>query len=225
MIHTVLVAHNNSEQTERRWLRDILPALKETGREYVATCVDNSAVRSELLWHHFRKDYLWQEGQNLMYGGSINLAVPRQESEFVLYACTRHGRSLDDSWLKDLLAPMVNNPKVAMTGHLMGSNSPEGVAHDAGCPWIKNTYRFVDGHGNGYVPQHVQGGVWAARTAALPDPPYPPEVPHLYTDHMITWALLKAGHEVADVPAVRSVWRDVWKDLRGVKYIHDEAHT
>ena len=220
MIHSILVCFNNPEQTRTRWLRDLVPGLTDTGRSHVVTCVDNSPTRAPLLEETFGPGYLWQGGRNLMYGPSLNLAVSRVPSDFVLYACTRHGRALDPAWVADLLEPLFGDPKVGMTGHLLGSSSPESVARETGCAWVADAYRFEDG-----VRPHVQGGVFAARTASLLENPYPPEIPHAYTDHIVTWALLKAGYLCIDVPTVRSVWRTVVGDLRGLKYVHDEAHT
>jgi hypothetical protein len=220
MIHAILICYHNPEQTRTRWERDLLPGLAEAGRGFEVTCVDNSPAPSPALEGAFGAGYLWQGGRNLMYGPSLNLAVPRIPAEFVLYACTRHGRALDTAWVCDLLDPMLADPRVALAGHLTGSSGPETVARATGCPWVADAYRFDDG-----VRPHVQGGVFAARAASLLAHPYPPGVPHAYTDHVLTWALMKAGFRCADVPGVRSVWRDVVRDLRGVKYVHDEAHT
>lgn len=220
MIHSILICFNNPEQTKTRWERDLVPGLTDAGQEYAVTCVDNSPVDSPLLAETFGTGYLWQGGRNLMYGPSLNLAVSRVPSTFVLYACTRHGRALDATWVRDLVDPMSVEPRVGMTGHLLGSSAPETVARETGCAWVRDAYRFEDG-----VRPHVQGGVFAARTACLLAHPYPPDIPHAYTDHIITWALLKAGYRCVDVPTVRSVWRDVVRDLRGLKYVHDEANT
>ncbi len=220
LLHVVLVPYNNPHKTEMRWRRDVLAALKHAGAPYAVTAVDNSRERNENLADLFGDGYLWQEGRNLQYGPSINLAVQRVVAPYVLYVCSQHGRSVDPSWLADLLEPLQADPSVGMTGHLMGSNSPEGVAHATGCSWVAEKYRFDDG-----VKQHVQGGVFACRTEVLLRFPYPPEIAQLYTDHVMTWAALKAGYKCVDVPSIISVWRRaLWEhEKTGKKYYHDES--
>lgn len=221
-IHTVIIAYKDPPRARMRWMRDVLPGLHHLGCERAVTCVDNSPTPSEILQETFGEDYLWQEGRNLMYGPSINLAVPRIPSDLILYVCAQHGKMHHPAWVEDLARPF-DNPKVGMTGYLMGSNSPEGVAHVTHCPWVKDKYTFTNEGGQGYVPQHVQGGVFMARTSAMLEHPYPPEIPHLYTDHIVTWAMMKAGWECVNVPSVVSVWRDrvPRHKLEGVKYVHD----
>lgn len=222
MIHAVLIAFNNPDQTLRRWNRDLVPALIHTGLPYRVTVIDNSAAHNPTLAAAFKADYLWQEGENRQYGPSINIAVARIPSDFILYACSRHGQAFDPSWVQDLLTPMQTDPTVGMCGFLMGSNSPEGVAHVTGCEWVKEKYRFEDG-----VHQHVQGGVFMARTETMLKFPYPsePALAHLYTDHVITWAMEKGGYRVVDVPTICSVWRSTVHQTNGLKYIHDDAHS
>jgi hypothetical protein len=232
MIHAILIGFNNPEQTRLRIERDMQTALELAAQKFglgiALTIIDNSAERSDDLNARFGLDYHWMKGHNLQYGPSINVAVRRLPSVFTIYCCTRHGRSFDPTWAIDLLQPMVDNPVVGLSGCLWGSNSPEGVAYDCKQDWIKEKFRFVDAGGTGYVPQHVQGGVFAARTEVLLRFPYSDDIPHLYTDHLITWNALQAGYKCQDVPSVRSIWRDVWAKkykMDGIKYLHDEANT
>lgn len=231
IVHAVLVAYNNPDKTLQRWVRDVRPSLEVCFKgDWVVTVVDNSPSPDRQLWDEFGDDY-WPLGQNLFYGGAINWAVRRIPSDFVIYACTNHGRMVDPRWTGDLIDPMLADPKVAMTGHLMGSNSPEGVAHWA-WPGDENKgrreafherYRFVDQYGLGWVPQHVQGGVWAARTRALWEHPYEEPFLHLYSDHLVTWDLMKAGYEVRDVCTVKSLWKDTLRNHTNLKYYHDNS--
>lgn len=229
MIHAVLVAYKNHGHTRTRWVRDVRPGLTLAGGHFglptCVTCIDNSPDPSDDLRELFGDGYVWNHGHNFQYGPAINQAVRRVPSAFTLYNCTVHGRAIDHGWATDLIAPLVADPVVGMTGYLVGSNSPEGVAHATGQEWVKEKYRFVDDAGNGYVPQHVQGGVFAARTELLLRYPYYDTVAHLYSDHTITWDALKAGYRVVDVPSVRSVWRDVWPrhKMDGVRYLHDSS--
>lgn len=227
-VHVALITHENPDQTLVRWKRDVHPGLQMFTTDWKVTVVDNSARPSDLLHTEFRDGYLWQNGRNLQYGPSLNLAVPRHPTaKYVLYVCTKHGKAFDHSWVRDLLEPLERWPQYGMSGHLMGSNSPEGVAADGGpgCEWVAQAYRWVNPDGFGEVKQHVQGGVFAARTALMLQFPYPAQYPHNYTDHLLTWAILKAGHEVYDVQSVKSVWRECVPNTRGFKYIHSLDHT
>jgi len=232
MIHAVLICYENPTQTRTRWERDVQPALIRAADAFrltpCVTCVDNSDQMSDSLNALFRFDYV-RLGANLQYGPSINAAVRRRPAAFTVYACTRHGQAFDDSWMFDLLRPLVEDPQAGLAGCLWGSNSPAGVAAATGQAWVEDAFRFTNPAGVGYVPQHVQGGVFAARTEVLLRFPYDHAIPHLYTDHLITWRAMKAGYRCVDVPSVRSVWRDRWlangNGLAGVKYIHDDEHV
>lgn len=235
MIHTVLICFQNPEQTLIRWRRDVAPAAArahvELGLNHpFVSVIDNSPSRSDSLGAFFGRDYHWMRGENLMYGGAINYAVRQaRPSAFTVYCCSRHGTAFDDSWMIDLLRPMIADPVVGVTGCLWGSNSPEGVAHDIKRDWPKDgRYTFTHADGIGYVPQHIQGGVYAARTEVLLRCPYHDDCAHLYSDHTLTWDTMRAGYKCVDVPSVRSVWRQVWRDqysMEGIRYLHDEEHT
>ncbi len=227
MIHVILICYHNPEQTLLRWTRDVKPAVALCGPHSI-TVVDNSPTESHLLRGVFGDSYLWQNGENLMYGGAINLAVPRHpEEKYVLYVCTKHGRMLENTWVQDMIMPMERDDTVGATGFLMGSNSPEGVAHDCKCPWVKDKYYFTHDDGTGHVPQHLQGGVFAARTELMLRFPYPKEILHLYTDHILTWEILKARYKCVNVPSILSVWRNTVSDtaLHGIKFVHADNHT
>ena len=219
MIHTVLICWHNPDQTLLRWERDVLPGLQQYQHPFCITVMDNSPQHSQMLADYFKEDYVWNGGENTLYGGALNVAVLRRPSFAVLYVCSRHGRSLDHSWVTDIISPMYADSEVGQCGHLRGSNSPGGVAHDTGCEWVKDAYHFDDG-----VHQHVQGGVFAARTDLMRRFPYPPGLLHMYSDHRLTWAIEKAGYKASDVPSIISVWRDKAKphERVGRKFVHEE---
>jgi len=224
MIHAMLIAFHNPEQTLLRWQRDLLPGLKLSGHSFVVTVVDNSPTESPRLKDYFGADYLWQHGENVFYGGALNIAVPRhREAEFVLYCCSRHGYAIDPSWVGDIIAPMIADETVGQCGFLMGSNSPGGVAHVSNAPWIKEQFQFKHDDGSEHVPAHIQGGVFAARTSLMLRFPYPPEVNHLHTDHILTWNILKAGYQCITVPTICSLYGEAVRDRKGLKYVHDTS--
>lgn len=69
----------------------------------------------------------------------------------------------------------------------------------------------------------IQGGVFAASIKILKNTPYSTEKEsvHLYSDHYISKVLKDKGYKLANVPSIRSVWRQVSPD-QNYKYIHDE---
>jgi hypothetical protein len=62
-----------------------------------------------------------------------------------------------------------------------------------------------------------------ARTSDMLAHPYPPDVPHIYTDHIITWEMLLAGRQCRDIYCVRSTWRNVIEDRANCWYVHDTS--
>lgn len=228
IVHAVLVAFENTDKTLQRWNRDVLPSLRVCCPDrWVVTCFDNSPGPDGRLAEAFGEGYVHAGGQNLMYGGAINLAVRRIPSDYVVYTCTEHGRMVDPRWVDDMLQPMTDDYRVAMTGCLMGSNSPKGIVEWLGgssaWEWVREKYQFFHPDGTEDVPQHVQGGVFAARTGALWEHPYREPFMHRYSDHQVTWDLLKAGYEVRNVNSVYSVWRDRITNHTNLKYYHDNS--
>lgn len=223
IVHVVLICFNNDQQTLLRWDHDVYPGVIMLDRPYKVTIVDNSVQKSALLEKKFGNRYLWQNGRNLYYGGALNLAVSCElNAQYLLYVCSCHGRSFDHSWICDILAPMESNPTIGQCGHLVGSNSPEGISQDLKVPWVKDKFGFIDDYGQSYVPQHVQGGVFAAKNDLMLRFPYPPELLHMYSDHWLTWSIIKAGFRCINVPSICSVWRNKIDNPERFKYVHDE---
>jgi GT2 family glycosyltransferase len=174
--------------------RDLLPALELVGCEHELIVIDNSPTRLDRLADAVKLAagrYCWQLGENLMYGPALNLAVSLSAGEYLLYVCANHGEAFDPTWAQDLLAPF-DDPGVAMTGCLQSSGAPQA---------------------QGFPPElfdaHVQGGVFGARTAVLREHPYDEgEYQHWGADVNLCFRLSQAGYGLADVPTVRSVWRE-----------------
>jgi GT2 family glycosyltransferase len=67
----------------------------------------------------------------------------------------------------------------------------------------------MQGFPDDLLDQHVQGGVFAARTAVLREHPYDEgEYRHWGADVNLCFRLSAAGHTLADVPSIKSVWRE-----------------
>jgi hypothetical protein len=208
-VSAVMIAYNNEYKALIRLTRDLMPALRAFDAELIV--IDNSTqpchwlaeavARSRVDHHH----YCWQNGDNLMYGPAMNVAVKLATHPYLVYVCTNHGRSYDRTWLADLLAPLLADDTVAMTGTLAGAGSPTSMGFDASLPNI-----------------HVQGGVFGARLEALRTHPYPNgQHAHWGADIYQCFALQAAGHKLVNVPTVHSVWRA--KAGTGTwKYVHED---
>jgi hypothetical protein len=147
--------------------------------------------------------YEWCQGFNLLYGLAINRMVAKARYPTVVYFCTNHGRFFDPSWLTDLVEPL-QDPFCVMSGSLSYhplSSLPEPTG--------------------GFIDVHVQGGLYAAKTALLRDHPYSYKLPHVFTDLWITWKLQAVGFEVSDVPTIKATGGERVECPERFKYVHD----
>lgn len=210
-----LVAYRNEQKTIERWEKDIKPAFAPHWNVKIF-CVDNSPRISHKLKEISVTDprfhYIWNEGENWQYSKSLNHIVSLARSEIFLYVCTQHGYAVDDTWINDIIRPLLDSPKVAMAGCLV-----DNMCHKVyGEPFFKFP--------NDLPSKHIQGGVFAGRTEAFRKHPYPAEdIPHNYSDIYITAELLYHGYDVAHVRSIKSVWNEEVNstDRLNYKFIHD----
>jgi hypothetical protein len=209
-VTAIMIAYNNEDRSLQRLQRDLSPAINRHELKAELIVVDNSEHRSDRLAAatEFLTDgyYCWHQGRNLMYGPALNYAANIARHPYLLYVCTNHGFARDPTWPLDLLEA-VQHPQVAMAGCLQDSGPPEDAGFPADLPHI-----------------HVQGGVFAARTEVLRAHPYPEDGPYVHwgADIVMSFALMKAGYELVDVPTIKSVWRTGAGDGHW-KYVHDES--
>lgn len=212
----VLIAHENEDRARERLMRDLLPSLAHSRERIDCDLVvfDNSARPLDRLADEVggldgvQATYRWNDGRNLYYGPTLNLAVASSEREFLLYVCSNHGRMRDPGWIDDLLAPFVadDDDGLAMSGSYYASGRPSALGFPDALPRV-----------------HVQGGVFLARRSVLATHPYPTgRLAHWGSDVHESYALMHAGYRLVDVPTVKSVWRAPagpgdWK------YVHDDA--
>lgn len=209
----VLLAYNDLETAQRRIQRDVAPSLRHYHDwTFEIIVIDNSARRLDALADlvaglPWKSRYLWHDGRNLLYGPSMNAAARLAEHPFILYVCMAHGRMYDPTWIGDLIAPMWDDERIAMSGHLFPSAPPSVLG-------------FPD---HGQPRLHIQGGVLAARTDVLRRLPYQErEWSHGGSDVWQSYRLMAEGFVLHDVPTVYSGWMMVappgpWK------YVHDYA--
>jgi hypothetical protein len=212
-VTAVMIAHNEEERSLTRFLRDLLPSLWLL-RPLLDTeiiVIDNSERRSDRLANAvldnggFAASYRWNQGRNLMYGPSLNVAATMAARPYLLYVCAAHGQMYDPTWAWDLLATLVDDLSgdVAMSGSLRPSGSPAAM-----------------GFSESLAQVHVQGGLFCARTDVLRAHPYEEgDYAHWGSDVYQGFQLMAAGYRLADVPTVRSVWRSAIEG-RHWKYVH-----
>ena len=209
-VSIILIPHNNQERLTTRLTRDILPTIAaHLHWKFQLIVVDNSDPDKRPAYDLGGFDILHSRldpGSNIMYGPAMNLAVRACKYPFIVYVCSNHGHMYDPSWIDDLLTPLVSNPKAAMSGTAYPSCPPGDMGFPHHLP-----------------PYHIQGGVFAARTAAMLDHPYTADERwiHWGSDVYQSFDLLRAGFELIDVPTIRSVWRQCVESPERWKFVHD----
>jgi hypothetical protein len=212
-VTAVMIAYNEEERSLLRFLRDLLPSLwlLRPVLDAEIIVIDNSEMRLDRLANAvldnggFTASYRWNEGRNLMYGPSLNVAIAMATRPYFLYVCAAHGQMYDPTWAWDLLATLVRDPSgdVAMCGSLQPSGPPAAMGFSRSLTMV-----------------HVQGGLFCARTDVLRAHPYEEsDYAHWGSDVYQSYQLMAAGHRLVDVPTVRSVWRTAVEG-RHWKYVH-----
>jgi hypothetical protein len=191
------------EKAQRRF-DAVIHACIRLGRPYEVLCQDNSErplgyVRDYLgRGHHYN-----HSPTNLLYGQALNRMVARAQYPTVVYFCTNHGSFFDPSWLADLIEPL-RDDFVAMAGSIAYSDL-HVVGEDV----------------EGYAPQHIQGGLFAAKRDVLRKIPYSSRFPQVYSDLWISWKLQKEGYELEDVPTIKCTGGARVREPQRFKYVHD----
>lgn len=209
----VLIAYNNSDKVKQRLERVVFPtATAYSNYSFQLIIVDNSNQPLDIDLQKVKSArialvYL-QPTTNLMYGPSINLALEHAAHEFIVYICTNHGRMYDTTWLQDMLNPLLKESKAAMTGSTYPSCHPTKMGFPAHLPH-----------------EHIQGGVFAAKTAILRKYNYTSDARWVHggSDIYQSYQLMKAGYKLVSVPSVKSVWRRKVPHSDKYKYVHDES--
>jgi hypothetical protein len=197
----VLIVYNDEQAGLTRLLRDLLPSLSHLKQLITAELIviDNSREPSRRLAEavlrngEFPAQYRWNDGENLLYGPSLNLAAAMASSSLMLYTCAAHGQMHDPTWAWDLIEPLLDDESadVVMCGSLRASCAPGMMGFDPSL-----------------APLHVQGGVFGARTEVLRRLPYPDgQYAHWGADVYQSFQLMAAGFRLIDVDTVNSLWR------------------
>ena len=109
--------------------RDVLPTLRAHPQwKFQLIFIDNSDENKKQQYDFFNEDniecdYVWP-GANIMYGPAMNIAVALCKHPYFVYVCSNHGHMYDATWIDDLIDPIIQNSKVAMTGSLYPSCNP-----------------------------------------------------------------------------------------------------
>jgi len=209
----VLIAYNNSDKLKQRLEREVFPtAAAYPNYTFQLIIIDNSYPCVDIDLRKI-KDFgvtlvYLQPTKNLMYGPSINLALEHAAHEFMVYLCTNHGRMNDTTWLQDILDPLVKDPKAAMTGSTYPSCPPSKMGFSTHLPH-----------------QHIQGGIFAAKTEILRKYSYTSDSRWIHggSDIYQSYRLMEAGYKLVNVPSIKSVWRRKVPHSEKYKYVHDES--
>lgn len=212
-ISILMVPYNNEGKALVRLERDIVPTIAaHPNCRFELVVVDNSERLSFKLMSALDKlscpaKYHWSCGANLQYSKAANIGIQWAAQPYLLYMCSAHGHMLDPTWLDDIFKPLLDEPKVGKTGTVAWSPFPNQYG-------IKNT---------GQPQHHIQGGVFASRTALLQQFPYDDKWPHYGADIQQDYRLMEAGYVMKDVPTIKSIWRKRLPKNHGYKFIHDSS--
>lgn len=152
-----------------------------------------------------RVHYHWNEGYNIYIGGGLTKAVQQSNCDAFVYLCASHGLLNDPTWIKDLIAPLVD-PQVGLAGHVHPCefNRVAAVPEDITEPQI-----------------HVQGGIWSAQTETLRKVGFSHRFPFEFCDVDLSRRMLAAGYALVTVPSIVSVAGGTIPDPERYKYVHD----
>jgi hypothetical protein len=208
----VMIPHDDVDCACRRLSRDIVPSLEHyPDWSFELIVVDNSARRMDRLADAvaalpWPSRYVWHDGANLYYGPALNVAANLASHPVLVYVCANHGRMVDPGWIEDLVTPIWDDERVAMTGHPYPSQHPSELG-------FRDTGQYF----------HIQGGLLAARTDVIRRFPYDEgQYAHWGSDIWQSYQLMDAGFVLRPVPSIVSVWRE--KAPPGAwKYIHDHC--
>jgi GT2 family glycosyltransferase len=212
-ISIVLIPHNNQYKFQTRLERDIIPTIKaHPAWKFQVIIVDNSDEANQIhldkLYElNINPVYLWP-GTNIMYGPAMNLALSANTYPYMVYLCSNHGRMYHPTWIDDLIKPLIEDPKVAMTGSLYNSCHPSAM-----------------GFPSHLTPKHIQGGIFCARTEMMKNYPYTNDRRWVHggSDVYQSFQLLNAGFLLHEVTTVKSVWRQCINSQNKWKYVHDNS--
>ncbi len=214
-VSLVLIPFRSSERAMTRIERDIAPTLEACRLPAELIVVDNSSRPSPLILSTLAAAgvphiYRWL-GRNDQYGPAINWAAQVARFDRLIYVCAEHGRMLHPSWLPDIIAPL-EDERVGMAGCIQPSgDAPRKVGDIARQPGVRD--------------EHIQGGIFAARTATLRTQPYSAEYAHLYSDLWISAAMQARGLQLVHVPSIISLWRKPARRLpEGIAWVHAEDY-
>ena len=131
----------------------------------------------------------WRGGANGGYGGGINYAANEIREGALVYFSSNRSVMHDSNWIDDITAPLTN-PRCGIAGTV------------APCSFDRIARRPDDI----FEPQiHVQGGCWAAMAEVICECPVSPYFPQVFSDVYLSWAILKSGRKLVDVPTISAV--------------------
>lgn len=157
---------------------DILDRVLEADGKFNVIVVDNNKHPVlRLVLDDYPIKYV-NNGNKGQLAGACNLAVSMTDTEYFIYVCSNHTEIFFNSWLDDMVSAM----------------DISGVA-------IGGTVSLVR-----RGQDHVQGGVFIARTEILKEIPYDSiNYPFTFMDVYLSNKIKEAGYEFLDIPIVHSV--------------------
>ena len=157
---------------------NILDRILEAEGEFNVLVVDNNPKNklSDII-RDYPVKYMFNKNKGML-AGAMNLAIGMIDTEYLIYICSNHTHITDNSWLIDMVDAM-DKQKADMGGTI----SPVTRGHN-----------------------HVQGGVFIARTDKLRETPYnEKKFPFQFMDVYISDKFAEKGYKMIDIHIVHSV--------------------
>ncbi|MEQ9451361.1 MAG: glycosyltransferase [Pseudomonadales bacterium] len=229
-IEIVLVTFNVDGYDDREETFEIVRRiLLRTTTCYTLTIVDNNSDPSfrqqltETVSGHSNVRLLFKSA-NLFCGPATNLALQHTDSEFLIYICSKEGFVKKHGWERPLLNYMRQNEDVAIAGHLTHLPNYTYGAELVGHPdFEKFRERGFARQNPNRAFQHVQGGIFIARSSLLRElGGFNPKLPQSNMDVELSYFLEARGYKLGDIPEVSSV---TVKTLPNVQSLVSEQTT
>jgi len=191
-------------RNDKRFIKLFELVRKAEKIKFEIIVIDNNAEKHfEWISEKLGMKYYHNRNKNQL-AGAVNKAVFMAEAEYFVYLCTNHIRIFNNDWL----FYMVNQIKRYDERHIMGGDIRP----------FKNV-------------NHVQGGIYIARTKWLKENPYNEKAfPFTYMDVEICKKILKDKKKLFRIPLIHSSmgqWNkrshDINKMNKRIKIVHSST--
>lgn len=188
---------------DKRFIKLFESILKAERVKFEIIIIDNN-TNPNYTWVSKKSEMKYYHNKNKwQLAGAVNKAISLSETEFFVYLCTNHTRIFSNDWLYYMLGQIKKYDK----RYVMGGD-------------IK-AFRNAN---------HIQGGIYIARTEWLKEHPYSKAFPFTYMDVEICKQIVKDKKKMFRIPLIHSsmgLWNrrshDTNRVTRRIKIVHSST--